>query len=392
MRFDSKYYRPYQPRMMPVSTIKTVLLTLGRLPVALDIARAFDAAGWRVIVADPWAMHLLRMSKSVSKSLVVPSPRADVSGYCDELARIVSDESVELVIPVSEETVYVAALRDRGLPVFCMSQDKTLGLHDKARFIRLAETIGLPVPRTALASESPDFTASTSYVSKPRFSCSGRGIRFHAAGSLCDTDDQLVVQEKLEGEHQSIFCVSRDGELPAWAVYRPTLIDGSVSIAFESVLDSTAVVDWARRFARATAHTGFISFDFIVGEDGRALPIECNPRATSGIHFLTGEVLVEAIIGDRDRAQDQALREQRLKESYSCFTRLLRSVSSRNEFRCAAKAMRESTDVTWQRSDPWPFLLMTINSWRIIIKAMSAEHSFASASVADVEGRPEDAP
>ena len=94
-------------------------------------------------------MHLLRMSKSVTRCFVVESPHSSPESYYDALTRIVNDESVDLVVPVSEEVVYVSALRDRGLPVFSMGQGRTLELHDKARFIRLAQSVGLPVPKTA---------------------------------------------------------------------------------------------------------------------------------------------------------------------------------------------------------------------------------------------------
>ena len=56
---------------------KTVLLTLGRLPVALELARGFAACGWRVVVADPFAMHLSRMSNAVHKCYRVAAPAAD---------------------------------------------------------------------------------------------------------------------------------------------------------------------------------------------------------------------------------------------------------------------------------------------------------------------------
>lgn len=371
---------------------KTVLLTLGRLPVGLDIARAFHAAGWRVLVADPWAMHLLRMSESVSGSFVVPSPHSGPEDYYAHLTRIADRESVDLIVPVSEESVYVSALRDRGLPVFSMGQTRTLELHDKAGFIRLAERLGLPVPRTALAGESPEFIESTAYVSKPRFSCSGRGVSFHSAGTPPTADDQTVLQEQLQGEHQSVFCVARDGVVSACAVYRPVASDGSVAIAFESVRDPGSVMDWATKFISASKHSGFISFDFIVEQDGRSLPIECNPRATSGIHFVSAESLVAAMTGDLDGTESRPPGGLRMKESYSCFTRLLGSIFSLHRFRTMARTMRESSDITWRRDDPWPFLLMMINSWRIIWMAMSGKHSFASASVADVEWRPDKSP
>lgn len=371
-----------------MSTSGTVLLTLGRLPVALDVARAFDQAGWRVVVADPWAMHLAKMSRSVARCYVTDSPQAGPGNYVEQLIRIADEESVDLIVPISEESVYVAALRDKALPVFSVSQQETLALHDKYRFMELAEKFGLPVPRTALAGDADTFTTSKRFVSKPRFSCSGRGVAFHAAGDVVPHDDQLVVQEALSGAAQSAFCVAQNGKLSAYAVYRPTLCDGSVSIAFQQVTDCEAILSWVRSFVRQTLHTGFISFDFIVDEDGRAWPIECNPRATSGIHFLLPEVLFTSIVAPGEFDASRAYRGARLKESYSCFTRLTASVLSLDRFRETAAVMQTSRDVTWHRSDPWPFLLMMVNSWRIVWTAMRSEHSFASAAIADVEWRP----
>ena len=58
-------------------TEPTVLLTLGRLPKALEVARALRGAGCRVIVAEPFRRHLTGASRAVARSVVVPSPVAD---------------------------------------------------------------------------------------------------------------------------------------------------------------------------------------------------------------------------------------------------------------------------------------------------------------------------
>ena len=47
--------------------MKTVLLTLGRLPKALELARALRAAGARVLVAEPFAKHLTGTSRAVER-------------------------------------------------------------------------------------------------------------------------------------------------------------------------------------------------------------------------------------------------------------------------------------------------------------------------------------
>jgi hypothetical protein len=55
----------------------TVLITIGRLPKALDFARAFHARGWRVVVAEPFRRHLTGASRQVARSMQVTSPVRD---------------------------------------------------------------------------------------------------------------------------------------------------------------------------------------------------------------------------------------------------------------------------------------------------------------------------
>ena len=124
-----------------------VLLTLGRLPKGLDVARSFAQAGWRVIVADPHKRHVVGASRAVTKSYRVPAPAQQPNAYLNRLAEIIRAEDIELVLPVSEEILHVAALRERldsSVRVFAMPQETLLRLHDKAGFIEFA---GEPWPQ-----------------------------------------------------------------------------------------------------------------------------------------------------------------------------------------------------------------------------------------------------
>ena len=51
-----------------------LLLTLGRLPKALDVARGFADLGWRVVVAEPFKRHLAGASRAVAQSHRVTAP------------------------------------------------------------------------------------------------------------------------------------------------------------------------------------------------------------------------------------------------------------------------------------------------------------------------------
>ena len=89
--------------------MKTVLLTLGRLPKALDIARSFSSAGWRVVVAEPHRRHLAGASRSVARSIRVTAPAEDPAAYLRDLAQATGFATV-ILEPVSTR-------EDRGVPV-----------------------------------------------------------------------------------------------------------------------------------------------------------------------------------------------------------------------------------------------------------------------------------
>src|SRR5690606_11193810 len=57
------------------------------------------------------------------------------------------------------------------------------------------------------------------------------------------------------------------------------------AIAFEQVQDP-GIEDFVTRYIAATGWSGQISFDLMRLANGQVLPLECNPRATSGLHFF----------------------------------------------------------------------------------------------------------
>ena len=118
---------------------ETALLTLGRMPKALDLAWALAGAGWRVVIAEPFAWHLSRLSRRVARSYRVPSPVSDPAGYRAALRDVVARERVSLVVPVSEEIFHAAALDlPAGVRFFGEGQARLLALHDKLGFNRIA--------------------------------------------------------------------------------------------------------------------------------------------------------------------------------------------------------------------------------------------------------------
>ena len=94
----------------------TVLITLGRLPKGLELARALAGAGCRVLVAEPWRWHLTRLSGAVDACHVLPPPATRPDDYDQALRDLVDAEDVDLVVPVSEEILHVSRTCRLPLP------------------------------------------------------------------------------------------------------------------------------------------------------------------------------------------------------------------------------------------------------------------------------------
>ena len=368
----------------------TVLITIGRLPKALDFARAFHAQGWTVIVAEPFGSHLTGASRTVARSRVTPAPSAGKAAYLDSLLEIVARDGVDLVLPLSEETLHGAHLRDRlppGVRLYTPPADHLLALHDKQRFAALAEVLGLTVPTTAaLGSVEADALArSNDFVVKPALSCSGRGIVFGAAGTrprAASTDARQIVQQRIRGPHFSTFSIAHEGRVAITVVYRGLVMSGTVAVAFERV-EHPAIATWVEAFVARTSHTGFISFDFIVDDDGIPRAIECNPRVTSGVHFIETQDLAATTLDPA--APPPRLRDTRwMQQFYPTLTETQGSVFDPVRFGPNFRALMKARDVTWDARDPWPFITMPVTAFQIIAASVRQGRSFGEVSTADI--------
>ncbi|QDH21006.1 hypothetical protein [Saccharibacillus brassicae] len=342
-----------------------VLITGGRAPCALDLARAFAARGAEVYAAESLEHPLCAASRAVKRSFRVPPPAQDPAGYAAALRDIVRREGIGLLLPTCEEIFYVSAYRGSFGPD-CRVLAPPLGtlreLHSKWAFIALCARLGLAVPETVRltfadgaggsagdsgevggdaeegreagseaqwtgvapsgAGESvgeggaaPSEALSggggrgsgreeariegriprtapgdPAYVLKPEFSRFSAGVSRH--GSLGEAREHArraggswVAQRYAAGELLCTYGAAHEGRLLAHAAYRAPQTASGASVCFEPDADPQ-VREWVVRFVERTNFSGQLAFDFIRTEEGELLPIECNPRATSGVHLL----------------------------------------------------------------------------------------------------------
>ena len=369
----------------------TVLITLGRLPKGLELARALAGAGCRVLVAEPWRWHLTRLSGSVDECHVLPPPATRPDAYDQALRDLVDAEDVDLVVPVSEEILHVSRLhsaRPNGVRVFTPRTDALLALHDKLSFANTAKQLDLPSPATFAADSEAarSFAAESAFIVKPTLSSAGKGLSVRKAGDpIPDLGEPALVQAFLPGEEFSSFSVAHDGRVLGTVVYRGRIVSGTVAVCFESIPEpDPSMLDWIERFVAGTGHSGFISFDFRRDESGRALPLECNPRTTSGIHFVEPEDLARAILTP-DESEGFRLREERvLQQFFPGLTETQGAFFKGRPWRKNLPDLFGSRDVCWQRDDPWPFLLLVPASYPILRRTIFRGQSFGEATTEDI--------
>ena len=302
---------------------QTFLVAGARAPVALHMARLLGSAGHRVVLTDTMRRPIGAATR-FARYERTPSPRFDPDAYGQAISRIVAREGVDLILPTCEEVFHLARLRDEAgleLPVFAPGFDRLAQAHSKHAFIELCASLCLDVPETHLLRGLADLDRvrdrAGDMVFKPVWSRFAEHvlIRPDPRGLDAITPSPTrpwIAQDYLPGTEFCAYAVAHEGRLSALATYRALARAGTgAAVAFAPVEDA-AVTAFVERFVAGTGWSGQVSFDLMRLADGRVLPLECNPRATSGLHvFRDGASFARMLAGqatcDPDVTRPQAV-------------------------------------------------------------------------------------
>ncbi|CAG1016061.1 hypothetical protein ANAEL_05452 [Anaerolineales bacterium] len=369
------------------------LITGGRAPVALELARAFHRAGHTVFMAESLREHLSQPSAAIKASFVVPAPRQETGAFLVTLKKIVEQNQIDLLIPTCEEVFHIAkGLDDIPCRVFTEPLDKLNSFHNKWKFARAASDCGLRVPDSILIQNQGDLMQAFAHwrglVLKPVYSrFASRTLILPQLRDVLSTltyDTPWVAQEFVAGRQFCTYSVCQSGRITAHATY-PTIFTAGqgATVAFQHV-EHPAIFNWVQTFVERYNVTGQMSFDFIQSEDGQVYALECNPRATSGAHLLASHpqfvdsFLVEPAeiitpLGDRKMLASAML-------VYGLSTAI-----ANGTFRAWLETFLHSDDVIWDAKDPLPFLLQFRSLLFYLRLARKKGISPLAASTFDIE-------
>lgn len=293
---------------------KHVLITFGRSFLTLNLARLLAAAGHRVSTVDSIPVAITRASRAVTGFHLVPPPKFAPQEYCRELARIVVDEAVDMVIPIHEETDILSMMRGLFPPeceLFLSDFELENRLHNKYDFQAFLAERGIPTLRFAKVATADDINRLDRSSPVAVKKCYSRGSqKVHkvfpgAAEGLDWLDDDptnpWLAQQWLEGDRYCTYSVVRNGKIFAHTTYPVGYaIGGSSCLSFVPT-HHQGIFDWVTDFLADTDFTGQVGFDFIDNGESGLYCIECNPRATSGIMMFRPHNRVDrAFFGEND--------------------------------------------------------------------------------------------
>ncbi len=269
-----------------------VLITGSRAPVALDLARALRTAGYEVHVADVRKSRMLAGFPHHRYAAPVQAPEV----FAEDILRLNSRLVPDLIIPMCEEVFHLARVTaDHPLPLYAPPFDQLMRLHSKLAFNAWVRELGLDAPVTERVDGYVDAEVAAHSVFKPEFSRFGISCYIKPYGEKIDLicknmNESWLRQDYIAGDDLCFYALASDGRLTAFAAYRSDWrTDGGASYHFQPLDGDLAhrLRTMAARLAAADRLTGQIACDLRHAPDDRLWLIECNPRATSGLHLLT---------------------------------------------------------------------------------------------------------
>jgi len=296
------------------------LLTGARAPVTLEISRNLAKHNHEVYLADSLRFPIAKNSNSIKKSFYVRQPRFKYAAFIDDLIDIIIKHKIDYLIPTCEEVFYISHAKDKlskCCNVICTDFNSISKMHDKYTILSMIDGCGgVIAPGTKIVKYKDVNNYSSLFeklILKKRFCRFGTDVIVNLDAKkvsklkLSD-DDEVLLQNKIIGEEYCSYSVAVDGVLTAHCTYLPRYrLSGSASLYFKPVFNNV-IYEFVKLFVKKHRYTGQISFDFIANTKGMFL-IECNPRASSGVHLLSDDNLASIFVDSTNIVDANVVRD-----------------------------------------------------------------------------------
>jgi predicted ATP-grasp superfamily ATP-dependent carboligase len=314
-----------------------VLLTDGDQRSTLAAVRSLGTAGHEVLVCSTRRKPLAGASRFCRGEFTVPDPALGVGGYREGVRRLVEEQKVDVLIPMTDRsasTLLDLRLAHPSLVIPFPSKSTYEAVADKRLLLQTAHELGVPVPDQVVLTSPRDVpdgadprldSIGPPYVLKPARSAvvgetGSLSLRVRVVNSRSELPEALaafpaeaypiLVQSRVSGPGVGVFVLCGGGEIVASFAHRrirekpPT---GGISVYRESTELRSDVLEYSQRLMRRFSWDGVAMVEFKEDElTGVPYLMEVNGRfwgslqlaIDAGIDFP--RLLVAAALGDRD--------------------------------------------------------------------------------------------
>ncbi len=281
-----------------------ILVTDSDTRSALAAVRALGTRGHEVVTAGVAHPSLASVSRHSRAFESYPDPAVDSDGFVDALARSVERQRIDVVLPMTEVTTLLVTAHQERLAAHIPFPDAATVANaaDKSHVIGLARTLGIPVPRTVVASSAAQGIADAPALPFPIVVKPARsrvrtpggwvstGVAYaHDAASLRRSLEGLptavypvLLQERIEGPGVGVFVAIDRGNPVATFAHRRVREkppSGGVSVLCESAAVDPVAAEHATKLLRAIGWRGVAMVEFKQDRrDGSLRLMEINGR------------------------------------------------------------------------------------------------------------------
>jgi predicted ATP-grasp superfamily ATP-dependent carboligase len=269
--------------------VTRILITDGDNRSALAATRALGQLGHEVFVASDMQPSLAAVSKYATGFDMYQSPYVAPDQFVRDVAKILQERQIEVLLPMTEITTILLTRHRAVLPAqvripFPDTQIVSTAA-DKASVLRLAQSIGVPIPVTHIVDSPNDIDTVLSRVDypavfKPSRSRTWTGQQWVSSGVgyAVDADDlrarlgklhpavfPVLIQERIEGPGVGVFVCCDEARLLATFAHRRLREkppSGGVSVLCESAPVDPTAREHATRLLKELGWRGVAMVEF----------------------------------------------------------------------------------------------------------------------------------
>ncbi len=285
--------------------MKKVLILDAEQRSALAVTRSLGQKRITVFTASETAPALAGQSKFSDTHFLYPSPRLKPVQFIESIDKLIIENSVDILLPMTELTSTLLLLNQSAFPSVDipfpdLSTIETLA--NKCLLMRKAESLNIPIPKTLYSKNGKELISTLEnlpypIVLKPEKSWvfhnnewSRTTVRFAAspleAKNILQNDwafkeHPLMIQEHIEGYGAGIFAIFDNGRPVTFFQHkrlREKPPSGGVSVLCESIPIDPQLKSHAQKLLEDAHWHGVAMVEFKVGVDGTPYLMEINTR------------------------------------------------------------------------------------------------------------------